>query len=109
MDSAKRMQYSPISLLRKSVRGDIGPSKGITDGPATHLRATQGLWQATLRLPLKTIQPYWMMRSDSFRMMVKRCCSLVKTASVPRIVKPELLIIEMVAEFVAERSQERAE
>ena len=29
MDSAMRMQYSPISLLRKSVRGDMVPSKRI--------------------------------------------------------------------------------
>lgn len=31
MDSATRIQYSPISLLRKSVRYDMVPSKRIRD------------------------------------------------------------------------------
>jgi hypothetical protein len=31
MDSATRIQYSPISLLRKSVRGNMVPSKRIRD------------------------------------------------------------------------------
>jgi hypothetical protein len=49
MDSPMRMQYSPISLLRKSVRGDMVPSERITDLAAKPQRATQivplGLWQ----------------------------------------------------------------
>jgi hypothetical protein len=40
MDGPMRMQYSPISLLRKSVRGDMVPSKRIMDLSAKALRAT---------------------------------------------------------------------
>lgn len=42
-------------------------------------------------------------------MMVKSSGSLVETARVPRVVKPELLKIEVVTKFVAKRAEERAE
>ncbi len=43
------------------------------------------------------------------RMMVKNRGSLVETAGVPRVCKVELLEIEMMAEFMAQRAQECAE
>ena len=42
-------------------------------------------------------------------MMVESSGPLVETASMPRIVKPELLIIEVVAELVAKSAEECAE
>ena len=42
-------------------------------------------------------------------MVVQNSRPLVEPACVPRIVKPELLIIEMVAEFVTKGAHERAE
>src|ERR1039458_3589611 len=42
-------------------------------------------------------------------MMVKHCGSLVELASVPRLLKPELPIIEMVTELVPQRAQECTE
>ncbi len=59
--------------------------------PARHRHPEQPLWRG---IP---------------RMMVKRGGSLIEPAGVPGIVKPELLKIEMVAKFVAKRTQERAE
>ena len=53
MDSAMRMQYSPMSLLRKSVRGDICALQ--TDRICLSRYGEQceidpyGLWQNTLR------------------------------------------------------------
>ncbi len=41
-------------------------------------------------------------------MVVKRCCSLVEPASVPRVRKSEPMEVEMVTELVAERTQEGA-
>ena len=42
-------------------------------------------------------------------MMVKNRGSFVETACVPRVGKVEFLEIEMMAEFMAQRTQERAE
>ena len=42
-------------------------------------------------------------------MMVKNSGSLEESASVPRVRKAELLIIEMMAEFVTQRAQECTE
>jgi hypothetical protein len=39
MESAMRMQYSPISLLRKDVRGDMMSSKRIKNSSTKTLRA----------------------------------------------------------------------
>jgi hypothetical protein len=39
-------------------------------------------------------------------MAVQRSGALVEAAGVPRVVKPELLIIEVVAELVAQGAQE---
>src|ERR1035437_5098310 len=71
MDSAPRMQYSPISLLRKSVRGDMVPSKRIRDLYAKPWRATRHhpAWivaESCFDLPLKTILPCWMVPCDSY-------------------------------------------
>ena len=41
--------------------------------------------------------------------MIQGGCSVVKTTSVPRVHKAELLEVEMVAELVAKRAQERTE
>src|ERR1035438_4489446 len=52
MDSATRMQYSPISLLRKTVRGDMVSSKQIKDLSAKLLRATEIVPHRYGRTPL---------------------------------------------------------
>jgi hypothetical protein len=42
-------------------------------------------------------------------MMIEHCGSRVESASVPRVRKVELLVVEMVAEFVTKRAQECTE
>src|ERR1019366_3508069 len=132
MDSAMTMQYSPISLLRKSVRGDMVPSKRIKDS-AKPLRATRHhpAWivaEYRFGLPLKTILTWvvcairarpidppaparcWQPEQSLWRctphMVVQRGGALVKTASVPWIRKSEPLKVEMMTELVAESAEE---
>jgi len=42
-------------------------------------------------------------------MMVEGCGALVEAACVPRVAKPELLIVEVVAELMAQSAQKRSE
>ena len=94
------LDVHPSQYLTETRGGQFG--SGISKDRDCAIRP----WPVDPPAPARCWQPEQFLWRHSPRMMVESSGPAVEPASVPRIVKPELLIIEMMAELVAQGAQE---